>query len=290
MRGRSREVNIFNMSLLDILTGMLGAFLFLMLGLVPYYTKAQNQHDNNSGGGGPSQPPVDMTLNIISQWDAAGAKIDFFLYSPEGWHGSNKKSVPLSNRVKILSGACPHGDFWQMSSAYVNAGHKYLMCISPQEPSQPEWMRTIRFSAEMMEAQSATDGSGMKSYYPDTVASWYDASGAKPGNVYGVGWFDVTKDTTKGSNPDDYNLQYDYTYTPVKAGESLPDGAIPLPPPAPVSTTPTPAPTPSVPTTNAAPDATPTAPVTNVDAPQKSSSWNPFNWFHHAEPPQQKQQ
>ncbi len=43
MRARNREVNIFNMSLLDILTGMLGAFLFLMLGLVPYYTRAKKR-------------------------------------------------------------------------------------------------------------------------------------------------------------------------------------------------------------------------------------------------------
>src|SRR4051812_40465702 len=39
MRAKNREINIFNMSLLDILTGMLGAFLFLMLGMVPYYSK-----------------------------------------------------------------------------------------------------------------------------------------------------------------------------------------------------------------------------------------------------------
>lgn len=39
MRARNREINIFNMSLLDILTGMLGAFLFLMLGMLPYYAK-----------------------------------------------------------------------------------------------------------------------------------------------------------------------------------------------------------------------------------------------------------
>lgn len=42
MRARNREINIFNMSLLDILTGMLGAFLFLMVGLVPYYAKVLN--------------------------------------------------------------------------------------------------------------------------------------------------------------------------------------------------------------------------------------------------------
>ncbi len=37
MKGRSREVNIFNMSLLDILCGALGAFCFMMLVLFPYY-------------------------------------------------------------------------------------------------------------------------------------------------------------------------------------------------------------------------------------------------------------
>ena len=37
MRARNREVNIFNMSILDILCGALGAFCFMMLALFPYY-------------------------------------------------------------------------------------------------------------------------------------------------------------------------------------------------------------------------------------------------------------
>lgn len=37
MKRRNREVNIFNMSLLDILCGALGAFCFMMLSLLPYY-------------------------------------------------------------------------------------------------------------------------------------------------------------------------------------------------------------------------------------------------------------
>lgn len=37
MKARSREVNIFNMSLLDILCGALGAFCFMMLVLFPYW-------------------------------------------------------------------------------------------------------------------------------------------------------------------------------------------------------------------------------------------------------------
>lgn len=43
MRARSREVNIFNMSLLDILCGALGAFCFMMLVLLPYYKPPANE-------------------------------------------------------------------------------------------------------------------------------------------------------------------------------------------------------------------------------------------------------
>src|ERR1700730_9812999 len=55
MRARRREINIFNMSLLDILCGALGAFCFMTLVALPYYkpgagTKAQtreNQQKND---------------------------------------------------------------------------------------------------------------------------------------------------------------------------------------------------------------------------------------------------
>lgn len=54
MRRRSREVNIFNMSLLDILCGALGAFCFMMIALLPYWRPAgktaediQKQYDNS---------------------------------------------------------------------------------------------------------------------------------------------------------------------------------------------------------------------------------------------------
>lgn len=39
MKSRNREINIFNMSLLDILCGALGTFCFLMLVLFPFYSQ-----------------------------------------------------------------------------------------------------------------------------------------------------------------------------------------------------------------------------------------------------------
>jgi hypothetical protein len=51
MKPRNREVNIFNMSVLDLLTGALGAFCFLTLALFPYYFKAQNASAAGSSAG-----------------------------------------------------------------------------------------------------------------------------------------------------------------------------------------------------------------------------------------------
>ena len=45
MRARAREINIFNMSLLDILCGALGAFCFMMLVLLPYYKPPRSATD-----------------------------------------------------------------------------------------------------------------------------------------------------------------------------------------------------------------------------------------------------
>ena len=42
MKRQNREVNIFNMSLLDILCGALGAFCFLMLALLPHAVAARS--------------------------------------------------------------------------------------------------------------------------------------------------------------------------------------------------------------------------------------------------------
>jgi hypothetical protein len=57
MRRPNREVNIFNMSLLDILCGALGAFCFMMLSLFPDHAKVKNLQarleaaEHSSGGG-----------------------------------------------------------------------------------------------------------------------------------------------------------------------------------------------------------------------------------------------
>ena len=39
MKPRNREINIFNLSMLDVISGAMGAFLIIMVVLFPYYKK-----------------------------------------------------------------------------------------------------------------------------------------------------------------------------------------------------------------------------------------------------------
>jgi hypothetical protein len=56
MKPRNREVNIFNMSVLDLLTGALGAFCFLTLALFPSYYKTHKTSSATSSNTAHAQP------------------------------------------------------------------------------------------------------------------------------------------------------------------------------------------------------------------------------------------
>lgn len=65
MKPRNREINIFNMSLLDILCGALGAFCFLMLALFPYYAK----------GSGATAQSAENVAKLQQELDQARAEL-----------------------------------------------------------------------------------------------------------------------------------------------------------------------------------------------------------------------
>lgn len=46
MRGRSREINIFNLSMMDVITGAMGAFLIVMIVLARYYNSDPGNKEN----------------------------------------------------------------------------------------------------------------------------------------------------------------------------------------------------------------------------------------------------
>ena len=228
MRARSREVNIFNMSLLDILTGMLGAFLFLMLGLVPYYMRAQNPQNQQNQN---QTPPIDNVINVVAQWNTP-AKLDIFLLDTDGtWRGANVKSMPLSRMGKIVNNCCMSGYGWASSSAYASPGDKFLLACSLQptnDNSGPPG--TLMLSFDLNELESSPLGTGMKSYAEDVFAATTGVAGAQPGRVYGLYWIVATRDQSKK----EYYQQYDFDANPVKPSDKLPRGV--LPPPAALDT------------------------------------------------------
>lgn len=252
MRARNREVNIFNMSLLDILTGMLGAFLFLMLGLVPYYIKAQHSGDNQKD----KTPHIDTLLTVIGHWDSS-ANVNLYLYDPDaGWCGTTDKKTPFPRGTKISQGACNSGTGWQNASTPASENKKYLVAYWLPANTDPKLYSQITCTIELMTLESDPDGKGIKTYCPLILCRDFDASGAKPNVAYAAFWISVTKDSSK----DTYFRQYSFTLDPVDPKDKLPD-KVQLPP-APVST-----PSPSVPTPAPPP-------------PPPSSSTSPFPFFN----------
>ena len=63
MKPRNREVNIFNMSVLDLLTGALGAFCFLTLALFPSYYKME-QNPATSASSAAQEKPIKPSTGI----------------------------------------------------------------------------------------------------------------------------------------------------------------------------------------------------------------------------------
>jgi hypothetical protein len=269
MRARSREINIFNMSLLDILTGMLGAFLFLMLGLVPYYTKAKAAA-NQQGSSGPSTPHVDTLLNVIGQWGSQ-ANISLYLYDPTyGWSGVNSNTAPLPSGTKVDSGACNGDTGWQNVATFAVASGRYLVAYSVQGDVVPANYSQLNLSISLISEQSKTDGSGVQNFCPLILCPSYNPSGSKPNVMYGICWITVTQDASKG----EYYRQWSFTAESATdtGADAVPKSVSPMPSPlvayGPPPLGPVAAPTP-------APGPAPIPPP----APAASHNWF-FDWFH----------
>lgn len=126
MRPRSREINIFNMSLLDVLTGALGAFLFLALGLIPYYTAHGQPSSSGSGGAEEGlrrqidelqqkirdleadRAKAEEMMTILLQWDDGTQDVDLWVHPPGGdWNGPKPDFSPRKKAAFQIFDAKP---------------------------------------------------------------------------------------------------------------------------------------------------------------------------------------
>ncbi|MGH7907550.1 MAG: hypothetical protein ACREP6_13085 [Candidatus Binataceae bacterium] len=104
MKPRNREVNIFNMSVLDLLTGALGAFCFLTLALFPYYFKAQEAHAIGSDATGLKAANDQLAKQIAASKSAAGKTPPFALLSVTAQGAGSTCTV-----VKLKAASGPSG-------------------------------------------------------------------------------------------------------------------------------------------------------------------------------------
>ncbi|HMV54735.1 MAG TPA: hypothetical protein PLX20_15900 [Rhodocyclaceae bacterium] len=111
MKPRNREINIFNLSMLDVICGALGAFLILFLIAAPSYskkddkkqdTKSQQARKDESKDEKSKKDEKNKTknrLHIVSSWEAPGVDIDMWIYHGGEWIGP--KDRQLFGRYKV---------------------------------------------------------------------------------------------------------------------------------------------------------------------------------------------
>lgn len=81
----NREINIFNLSMLDVICGALGAFLILFLVAAPYYGNTASQP--------PGEKPENQLLYLTS-WEVAGADFDLWVRKPDDtWAGPKDRRL-----------------------------------------------------------------------------------------------------------------------------------------------------------------------------------------------------
>ena len=125
MRAKNREINIFNIALLDVLTGALGAFLFLMLSLFPYYRPpgetgglpgdSRQESEDLRKQLDEKQAELDLkdkeleeakkgivNLLVLSEWTTLGQDIDVYVRTPSGsWTGPKDVQSPALSITAI---------------------------------------------------------------------------------------------------------------------------------------------------------------------------------------------
>lgn len=117
MKSGNREVNIFNMSLLDILCGALGAFCFMMLALFPYYKPNLNQ---NLGSNQAAADPKSLA-EAEAEIRAARAQIQNLQSMAAALQGNNGQmqaqiaAIQQQNQILALRRPIVETTLWRMA-------------------------------------------------------------------------------------------------------------------------------------------------------------------------------
>ena len=143
MKPRNREINIFNLSMLDVIAGALGAFLILFLVLAPYYENTSNRTRPGDTPGDADASRRMVGLSYVAGWERRHVDVDLWLQvDGADWRGPQGKS--LFGRIKPVyettdeTGARADTTWWEFYRRIDSVDGVYLIAYEARAPAPPQ--------------------------------------------------------------------------------------------------------------------------------------------------------
>jgi hypothetical protein len=140
MRRRNREITVFNLSMLDVICGALGAFLILVIMLLPYYKKDLAQ-ENQRLARELEELKSETPLIIIIEWEAARVDVDLHVVDPAGaeFFFQRKRIAGRPGRLSEDDTVGPGFEVWEIAMAEAGSYRLYYNLYArrgnPENPS-----------------------------------------------------------------------------------------------------------------------------------------------------------
>ena len=120
MAGKNRELNVFGLSLLDVMCGALGAFIFLFITVVSQNAESTKPLDQaererfeqmeeeieelkKQRGSAQEERDILQTMGVTMHWDTPNVDMDLWIRTPEGeWWGPKvefRKGIKTARRI-----------------------------------------------------------------------------------------------------------------------------------------------------------------------------------------------
>ena len=151
MKPRNREINIFNLSMLDVIAGALGAFLILFLVLAPYYEKTSTRPGSGEVPADAEASRRQIGLSYVAGWERRHADVDLWVQvNGVDWRGPQGKS--LFGRIRPVfespdeTGGREDTTWWESYRRVDSVDGIYLFAYGAASPASPAPVSTAPVS------------------------------------------------------------------------------------------------------------------------------------------------
>ncbi len=145
LKRRERDINIFNISMLDVICGALGAFMLVMIILIPFYNRQDNDQSEKVKELQQRLQEAEKKLSktfllVYIQWNTKYQDIDLHVIDPAGNEFFyQKRSFPnVDGELSEDSQYGPGTEVWEVRSAATGAYRIFANLYNPHgNPAAP---------------------------------------------------------------------------------------------------------------------------------------------------------